>query len=621
MGPPRGQPHTRRVEFLDDEPARLTRPLALLDGRAYATTWLTVRVHDQPPPTAVDAASPASPAPGDGVSGEPTAAAADEPPPTEPPAAVVTARRPYVLRDDGVLFGDGADHPLAGLGLELCLYEPPRADRLWRRPAVDRYRRGERPDAVDVFTRLVGCYDAFVAFGRSLADQATMCQLCACCTLATWLADAFAVLPYLWLTGERGSGKTQLGTVWAMTSYLGETLLAGSSYPTLRDLAEFGAALYFDDAEAVVGGRRGDPLKRELLLAGNRRGAQVALKVATPEGWRTRWVDAFTPRAFSAIALPDATLGSRAIVVPLSRSRDPRRGQRDPADPAAWPCDRLALQDDLWALGLSLLPEATRAWRALDAETDLVGREYQKWRPLLAVAALLEARGVDGLVARLRAAMAAYREDRLDLVAADETTELVQGLVLIAERALALKVREFGQAGGLDYIREAVLTVENWLLLESARRAVPEGTLARRHELAGRTRVGQLMARLRFERARASDSGRARGWSMTVASILDVARAYGVPSHLFEHFPDTPDTSPAAAPAPAPVVPPAPPAPPPLSPERVRAAAGPPIPDTSDTSDAFPGVTPHPGRRARAPAVPRRRQPAPRRRPRRPRWS
>ena len=197
-------------------------------------------------------------------------------------------------------------------------------------------------------------------------------------------------------------------------------------------LASYGAALLFDDAEGLSDPKRSDPQKRELLLAGNRCGASIPLKEAGPDGtWRTRWVDAFCPRGFTAIALPDPVLASRSIVLPLARTDDPRRGNADPADVQRWPCDQQALQDDLWALGLWLLPKAERVWAELDAETEATGREFEPWRALIAVARLLERHGVPGLEGRIRAVMRAYRSEKADLLDGDRTVLVVRALLTL----------------------------------------------------------------------------------------------------------------------------------------------------------------------------------------------
>ena len=185
-----------------------------------------------------------------------------------------------------------------------------------------------------------------------------MCELIACYIMATYFLPAFKVIGFLWSNGDRGSGKTQLLNVVCEMAYLGQVLLAGGSYAALRDLADYGACLAFDDAENVSDPLRMDPDKRALLLAGNRRGAQVPLK--EPDGkkaWRTRWVSTFCPRLFSAINSPDPVLASRSIVVPLVRTPDRRRANADALDFAMWPHDRRPLVDELWAVSLAAPPQ------------------------------------------------------------------------------------------------------------------------------------------------------------------------------------------------------------------------------------------------------------------------
>jgi hypothetical protein len=487
------------VELVDEAPAGLRRALGLVEGRGYAAAWLLARLRREE----------------DG--GE---------------AATWVERRAGVVRDDGELFGEGIGRPLGELGFAVEVAEPARAERAWRRAGVEAYRRGERPDPGAVFGRLVACYDAFVDFDRSLGDQGAMCELGACLSLATWLSDAFAVVPYLWITGERGSGKTQLGTVWAETSYLGEVVLGAASYAALRDLAETGAAAYFDDAESFGGGRTGEAAKRELLLAGNRRGARVAVKAREGGRWRTHWAQAYAPRAFSAIGLPDATLGSRAIVVPLSRTLDGRRGARDPADAAGWPCDPAGLRDDLWALGLAWLARAAAAWRAVDGETAVIGRAYEPWRAVLAVAHLWEGHAPSGLAGRMRALMARYQDERAALGADDDTTEVVRGLVYWMEYTLDGLLAGGASPAQMAWAWTAAVPASNAAVVEGVRRAAPAGRLAALAPRAAAVRAGQVLGRLRFAPVRGPGPPRERGWVLTAEQVAAAARAYGVPTAL-----------------------------------------------------------------------------------------
>ncbi len=135
----------------------------------------------------------------------------------------------------------------------------------------------------------------------------------------------------------------------------------------MRDLADCGATLLFDNAENLDD-PKADPDKHVLLLAGNRRGVRVPLKELVGNGkvWGIRWVNAYTPRGFTAQKLPTGALASRTLVIPLVRTADTQRCNRDPARTDRWPCDWRRLHNDLWALALMVLPEAEAIWRELD---------------------------------------------------------------------------------------------------------------------------------------------------------------------------------------------------------------------------------------------------------------
>jgi hypothetical protein len=380
---PQPQPAPEQIELLDAAPLILRKPLQLIDETAYAASWLHVRVrttemrdkHGE----IIRLATPRE----------------------------EIQRHLFVIRQDGAIFGPGGTHTLTDLALDVALSSPPREEKLWRAPAIKGYHQGARPDPADVFCRVAAVYNTFIDFAQSLGNQQVMCELSACLSFTTWLHDAFSVLPYPWPNGERGSGKTHWGTCWARTSYLGEVVLSSGSFAALRDLAEHGAALLFDDAESLTDVKRCEPNKLELLLAGNRRGAVVPLKDPAPQGkgWITRWVDAYSPRGFTAIRLPHNALERRVIVLPLVRTADARRGNADPADDAKWPEPPRLLQDALWETALMLLSEAAAVWRELSNEPEAWGAEFEPWRAVLGVAQLLTRHGVTDLETRMRTVM------------------------------------------------------------------------------------------------------------------------------------------------------------------------------------------------------------------------
>jgi hypothetical protein len=474
-----------RAELLDEWAAAISRPLCLVNGRAYAAAWCQVKVTKEE---------------SDGSCG-------------------VSYRDCLVIvRDDGRAFSEGKvlpdALPLADLRLQVCLNGTPPPGRGWSGAGLKRYLAGERPNPADVFEMLVEAVDRFIDFDRSLASQREMCELVALYVVATYLLDGFNVVGYLWPNGEAGCGKTTLLQLVAEVAYLGLLILSGSSYPTLRDLADYGSTLAFDDAEAVMDAKRTDPDKRTLLLAGNRRGATISVKELKGDAWTTRHVHSFCARLFSAIRLPDNVLGSRSIIVPLVRSGDERRTKANVADPADWPCDRRRLIDDLWALGLAHLAELPEHDRQAAAGATLAGRALEPWRAVLGVAHWLEGLGVEGLFGRTEKLSVAYQRERGDYEEHDATRVLFRALLELTEgdTAADLAARE-----GITPANIAA-TMNKIAGAEDLADADKPFTSAKR--------VGWLMKRQRFKRA--ARDGKGKRWLVNREEAENAAIAYGI---------------------------------------------------------------------------------------------
>lgn len=422
QGPrPAPQPAPQQVRLLESAPPRLDRPLALmLDGHAYAATWLYVEV------TTSEELN---------RSGEVVHFA-------EP--RVSREQRLAVVRDDGHVFGIDAQEPLEQLGFDVQLREPLRQKHAWDVRGVARYRAGARPHPADVFRRLVDTYDHFLDFSRSLASQRVMSRVMACMSLVTWLASEFDNVAYFQPTGEAGAGKTKLVELWIWTSYLGQMVTSGSSFATLRDLADYGGALGIDDAEFLADPKKVDPHLRELILSGYRKsGSEIGVKEPGVDGaWMTRWVRTYSPRAFSAIRLPDVVLGSRTISIPLVKSTDKAKADRLPDHSSTWPTDRARLMSDLWALALELLPRARTAWdEASQLATNLWGRDLEPWRPLLTVASLMESAGAEGLLDDVRRLMGIYQRERSEFTAGRDLHRLMAEVLADMAKTAVWEVR------------------------------------------------------------------------------------------------------------------------------------------------------------------------------------
>ena len=508
-----------RIELLDDTPPSMTMPLALIDGRAYVATWGSVRVTED-----------------EKENNKGVVVRFDKP-------RVSNETRLFVVRDDGVIFGEGGDRPAGDLGIDLVLPEVLQAEERLSIPALKSYRSGYRPDPADVFRRVCECVDHFIDFDRSLGDQRTMVEMIACYTMATWFLPAFTVAGFLWPNGDRGSGKTQLLSVITQMAYLGKVVLGGGSFAALRDLADYGATLAFDDAENFSDPRKTDPDKRALLLAGNRRGNTVPMKERVVDGWKTRYVNTFSFRLFSATQLPDPILASRTIVVPLIRSIDRNRTNISTEDQMVWPHDRKKLVDDLWLLSLAHMPKMRGYEAAINAESSLTGRNLEPWRALLAVAAWLDGekggkgeRGMGGsprlpgspspLLSRMMALSVAYQQERPNVEAADMTRLVIMALGMI----IGKKVKDISDVCDVcdtsdvyrlsHFLLTALITQAAQLLLNHFELDINPETVTSR-------RVGNVLRRMRFITARQGTTGK-RGWNVSVRDVHRWSVRYGL---------------------------------------------------------------------------------------------
>ena len=393
----------------------------------------------------------------------------------------------------------------------MALPTAPQQNRLWSGAGLKAFRDGTRPEPAELFNRVVKVVNNFMDFGRSFGSQSDLSELTACYVFLSYLLDAFNVVGYLWPNGDKGSGKTNYLSVVAEMAYLGQVILAGGSYASLRDLADYGATLAFDDAEGVMDAKR-DPDKRTLLLAGNRRGATVTVKeLSADKIWTTRHVSTFCPRLFSAIRLPDDVLASRTITIPLVRSNDQRCAKISPLDPAVWPCDRRQLVDDLWAVGLAHLPELPKFDALAASKVSLTGRDLEPWRALLAVALWLqEQHKVKNLFDRIEKLMTRYQQERGELEAEDSTRILLRALLRLAQESDAEQFTFAPKdlANRMNEIARDDDLVEDGEKFTSARK------------------VGWLLKQKRFHKAGRSATNKL--WTVERQEIARLAGAYGV---------------------------------------------------------------------------------------------
>ena len=512
------QPAQPTIEMLDEPSPNLSRPLSLVGKHAYAATWLPVRTTRR---ETLDKQGNLL---------------IQNPPLIEEKLCL------FVIRNDGQVFGEISDgqstRPLGELGINTVFHEVVPVEKRWSTRGVRAYVQGQRPYPVDTFSKIVEVINRFLDFDRSLGDQQSMAELITCYILATYLLDAFNVIGFLWPNGGAGSGKTNLLIIVTEMAYLGQLILAGGSFASLRDLADYGATLAFDDAENISDPKQTDPDKRALLLAGNRRGSSVPLKEPDGPGkWKLRYVNAYCPRLFSAIRMPDAVLASRTIVIPLIRTADRDKANFDPLDHALWPHDRKALQDELWAVGLANLPALHDYENQVAQIARLRGRNLQPWKAILSVAAWLD--GLDqshhlqrsftqgkeqivigSLFQRLEEMSWRYQqEETIEQQSSDLTILILQAICKLAADKSDIK--------DISDIPTPSWTFSTSQICEATQAVVDNIEADIDKDSITSRKVGRLLGKLRLRKAREAGKG-TRQWQVSLAELERWATVYGI---------------------------------------------------------------------------------------------
>lgn len=359
------------------------------------------------------------------------------------------------------------------------------------------------------FDQTVSSIDRFVSFDGSFSPQSDMSEFLACWVIGTYATDVFDTVGYIWPNGERGSGKSQCLKTLMSLAFMGQTITSSSSFATVRDEASLGATLGFDDCENV---QRMENSKRELLLAGNTKGAQVMFKEPGKKDgqWDTKFMDAFAPRAFTSISLPDDTLASRTVMIPLVRSGDTNITRKKPTNTKDWLVDPSAIRDSLWINVATGLNEIEALKDEVNQSSDLSGRDFDIFHGPLAIALWLDRfHGVEGLFARMQRVMESYHQTKQKNLLPSVENVVLQAIMDALNDKKADKLTLTTQV----IVNKAHDTLRSWDITDPELWAMDV------------QKIGMLLGRLGFQKS--ASHAKARSWVLTRQMVETKAELAG----------------------------------------------------------------------------------------------
>ena len=254
----------------------------------------------------------------------------------------------------------------------------------------------ETPDVGSLFAAICERFANYLHLPKVKANGTT--AMLALWSMLTYIYPAFDAVPYLYVGGPLGSGKSRVFEILSRLVFRpmsSSNLSAASLYRTLH---ERGGTLLLDEAERLKQTNApdvGDLLS--MLLAGYKRGGQATRLEPSGDTFRTIAFDVYGPKALACIAGLPPALASRAIPVTMFRSppgsEKPKR--RIDTEPNRWQ----SLRDALHLVALEYGP----VWLDLADRDDVCvamsGRDYELWQPLLSLASWIESQGAQGLLA------------------------------------------------------------------------------------------------------------------------------------------------------------------------------------------------------------------------------
>ncbi|MDV6030481.1 MAG: DUF3631 domain-containing protein [Phycisphaera sp. RhM] len=251
----------------------------------------------------------------------------------------------------------------------------------WSKGSRDAWLNGDAsPTTADVLRMVAERIDAYVTMPPDAAVGHAL-------TLATWVMMTYLfrclpAVPYVYLAGPAGSGKTRTMDVLSRMAW--RPIMASSmTGPTLyRGRHASGGVLFLDEAERMKDRSPDIAELQASLLAGYRAGGQVKRLEPIGDTFRMVSFDCFGPVVLGCIrGLPPA-LASRCITVRMTRAgKGDRRVSRSLDDAPA------AQRATLDALHCWALEYGHDAIMMPTPNSSLSNRDAELWGPLLRIVA------------------------------------------------------------------------------------------------------------------------------------------------------------------------------------------------------------------------------------------
>jgi hypothetical protein len=304
---------------------------------------------------------------------------------------LVTSKRNRLLANDHVL----RQH---GWRLE---YKPLKFSNRWPLAHLQTFLDGKTVEPIDVFYRVAEVYKRFIEFSdpREYAYHALW-------DIGTYFHHLFASFPYLYVGGTKRTGKTKtltLHSAIAHNAFFSNNMSISSIYRLIQNTH---GTLLIDETEKLSAHQMSERTLefRSIILSGYKKGGHVyRTEKSGKDMFETRAFEVYSPKGLASIEGLEDVLEDRCRTTIQKRSRNQQIMNCEPdVNSDDWP----VIRSDLYVLFLCYWEEVKAIYGELSVDSErvnvflhtflegtcgdklenLVGREFELWKPILALA-------------------------------------------------------------------------------------------------------------------------------------------------------------------------------------------------------------------------------------------
>lgn len=313
-------------------------------------------------------------------------------------------------------------------------------------------------------------------------------------TIGTYLHPLFVAYPYIFINGVKGCGKTKLLHLCKLISFHGLHAGSISSSVLFRIIDMYRPSIFIDEAEALANPKNAGELN-SLLLNGYKKGTYAlrSAQVADRVDFKVQDFELFCPKMLANIRGIDHVLESRCIPLVM------RRTLKDVGN--------IEIEDtnEKWRyLRIMLYLFSANHWRevhanyiSLDNTVGITNRDWELWKPLLAIAKTIGDTVFEELVEYAKV----KTKERI-------TEAAVEQFELILLEVLCKMVRDDGWFA----VSEIVADLKD--LYDEEQKWINSRT------------VGRMLGRLKFKNKRRVSQG--TQYYLTIQDVRDMAERMGV---------------------------------------------------------------------------------------------